>query len=162
MGTVFRSESGIGTFHEFTLFTGVITISGNAFRGSSIQEITFPGSVTTVEDSAFNGCASLKTLNINEGCQTFKSQWIWGCIPLELLVFPSTTIDITGYGLIAYRASYDVICKAVTPPSLGSSSYNQVIKSIFVPDSSVDSYKAASVWSNLSSKIKPLSEYSEE
>ena len=70
---------------------------------------------------------------------------------------------LTGYGIHPYSSSnqknYIVICRAVTPPSLGSNNYLTKLTAVYVPDDSVSAYKAASVWSGLASKIKPLSEY---
>ena len=58
------------------------------------------------------------------------------------------------------RGNLTVICRAFVPPTLsGSLSYTGNIKTLYVPDDSVDDYKAAQYWSAIASKIKPMSEY---
>lgn len=57
----------------------------------------------------------------------------------------------------------NIICRAIVPPTLNTSlGYNGIPKAIYVPDISVNAYKAADVWKNYSQYIKPLSEYVEE
>lgn len=69
---------------------------------------------------------------------------------------------MNGYSIQPYDANqrnFIVICRAVTPPSLGSNSYLTKLTTVYVPDESVSAYKSASVWSGIAAKIKPLSEY---
>ena len=76
------------------------------------------------------------------------------------------TITI-GTGLTGFTGSdvfyYDnvtMIIHATTPPTVNSSAFNRAtFIAIYVPDDSVDAYKAASIWSAQASKIHPLSEY---
>ncbi|OQA78558.1 MAG: hypothetical protein BWY30_00642 [Tenericutes bacterium ADurb.Bin239] len=42
----------------------IVDISSGAFRGSSIETITLPASVTDIGNSVFNGCSALKTVTI--------------------------------------------------------------------------------------------------
>lgn len=59
-----------------------------------------------------------------------------------------------------------IICESTTPPSINStgitSIYNNAVRNdlhIYVPDSSVNDYKTANVWSTLANYIYPISEY---
>ena len=59
-----------------------------------------------------------------------------------------------------------VVVRATTPPSLGgplmgTGSNYATIDKVYVPDLSVDAYKAATNWSQYEDIIKPLSEYVE-
>lgn len=143
-----------------------MTLSNGAFEGSGIAEITFPTSLKTIGTSvncySFRNCLNLSSIVLNEGFTTSYDRWCWGSKNITLLDFPSTTTSLQGYSIQPYDASqknYIIICRAVTPPSLGSNGYTTKVTSVYVPDESVSAYKAASVWSGLSSKIKPLSEY---
>ena len=81
---------------------------------------------------------------------------------MTLIDFPSTMKTMYGYSLHPYSANqknFIVICRAVTPPSLGSNGYLSMLTAVYVPDESVSAYKAASVWSGIAAKIKPMSEY---
>jgi hypothetical protein len=57
----------------------------------------------------------------------------------------------------------EVVVKATTPPTLDATAWSgaSALASIYVPDASVEAYKAATNWSNsnIANKIKPLSEF---
>ena len=59
IGTVFQGNSLIKTFEEFEQFKGLKSIPTNAFKGSSIQKICIPSTVTEILGEAFEGCTSL-------------------------------------------------------------------------------------------------------
>lgn len=56
-----------------------------------------------------------------------------------------------------------VVCKSITPPSLGTEVFGRCSSNlkIYVPDDSVEAYKGATNWSNYADRIHPLSEYVE-
>ena len=60
-----------------------------------------------------------------------------------------------GYSAFYYTKTY--IMHPTTPPSVVR--FDTAPTAIYVPDESVDAYKAASVWSNYASVIHPMSEY---
>lgn len=77
-----------------------------------------------------------------------------------LLILPSTLETIEAWGITKMPNLQTLIVKAVTPPSIGG--YIDIKASaIYVPDASVEAYKAASGWSSYASRIKPLSDYVE-
>ena len=77
---------------------------------------------------------------------------------------PST---ITQIGISAFyhcTALQTFIIEATTPPTLYGNAFGDTpiaskTGTIYVPDASVDTYKATSGWSNYADIIKPLSEY---
>ena len=159
VGTVFRSSS-IGDFHEFQYFTSVTSIGSNAFRSSTITGITFPDSIVSIGQYAFFSCAGLTSIKLNEGVTTVANQWIWQTNSMTLIDFPSTMTTMNGLAFQTNgRIRFTCICRAVTPPSLGDSNYTNALLAFYVPDDSVDLYKAASKWADFATKIKPLSEY---
>ena len=159
IGTAFQSSS-IGDFHEFQYFTSVTSIGTSAFRNSTITGITFPSSIKSIGVTAFNNCANLTSIKLNEGVTTVANQWIWQTNSMTLIDFPSTMTTMNGLAFQTNgRISFTCICRAVTPPSLGSSQYTTRLSAFYVPDDSVDLYKAASKWADFATKIKPLSEY---
>lgn len=105
----------------------------------------------------------MTSIKLIEGVTSTGQQWIWCSRNIVLIDLPSTIKTLTGYGIHTYdsrkEVNYKVICRAVTPPTLGSNSYLSKLTAVYVPDESVDAYKAASVWSGIAAKIKPLSEY---
>ncbi len=163
IGTVFKENTTIRKFNEFQYFTKVSSLSTNAFSKSGIAEITFPTSMRTIGQQAFLNCTRLSSLILNEGATTTKEQWVWGAKNIVLIDLPSTVTTLTGYGIQPYGSSgqknYNVICRAITPPTLGSSSYLTKLVKVYVPDNSVAAYKAANKWKDFATKIVGLSTY---
>ena len=101
-------------------------------------------------------------LAVSEGLTSIQStQWIWESTNLRLLILPSTTTDLRNDALATHGSANTttVICKAVTPPTKSTTSYYTNVADIYVPDESVDAYKAATGWSQFASKIRPISQY---
>lgn len=165
LGTFFRQNSLIKMFDEFVLFTGVSNLPNECFRESSIVNITLPPSIKSITGAykfQFMKCRNLNRLEVSEGTTSIQSmQWIWEADKLRLLILPSTISDLRSDALATHgRANTTtVICKAVTPPTKTNTSYYNNVAAVYVPDESVDAYKAATGWSQLATKIKPLSEY---
>lgn len=131
------------------------TLGQNAFYGTGIKKVIDLGRITTLPDGFFNS-------------QSSYSGVFARCTNLELIVFPATIEYIGSYCLATFSGSKlsTIICKAITPPTLGTaglggSTTNGTINSIYVPDASVTAYREASGWSAYADRIKPLSEYTE-
>ena len=79
----------------------------------------------------------------------------------KVAFLPSTISDLSGDALATHGSTNTTtaICKAVTPPTKTNTSYYNNVAAVYVPDESVDAYKAATGWSQWASNIKPLSEY---
>ena len=163
IGTAFRNNTIIRKFNEFRLFTNVTSTSSNAFGSSGISEFTVSPKFRTFAYQTFAYCTNLTEIRLTEGVTTLGDQWVWGCKNITLIDLPSTITTITSAGIHTYASSgqknYIVICRAVTPPTLGSSNYLTKLTAVYVPDESVDAYKTATKWKDFASKIRPLSGY---
>lgn len=122
-----------------------LTNLGVAFQSAGVLSATNLGSITTIvgQPRHYNGGTFAKS-------------------KLRRIVIPAT---VTSIGELAFwwcaRMEW-VQCLATTPPTLDSSAFsdtNNTFK-IYVPDASVSTYQSASNWSNFSSRIKPLSQFS--
>ena len=124
----------------------VIRLGGAAFIDSGIEVIDLPASVTSIGSSVFNALPTLKTMIIRgevvkaDGTGDGSMFKCWeNCTGLESFVMLSET-----------------------PMGFGFWMLNGTTCKIYVPDNSVDTYKAASGWSGLVNRILPLSSYSGE
>ena len=137
------ASSGARTYFaalNMTLGSRVKTICDNAFRDSQI--IHFDASQSIVETIGEYGLYSAVV-----GYNTSYDAWI---------KLPSTILSI---GANALSSCYcNLFVYATNPPSIESNTLNNTIKGIFVPSSSVETYKAATNWSVYANKIKPMSE----
>ena len=117
--------------------------------GSSITAITLPSVKTMAATSGYEGifsnCQNLTLVDIGENC---------------------TSIGSSSFGrFVGTRGNnITVIVRATTPPSLGGPLINTgwvyaTVGRLYVPDASVNAYKAATNWSRYADIIYPLSEY---
>ena len=155
MGTVFQNTA-ITKFNELYFFENATTPGRSFYQVPSLREISLPKKMTaTIGGTApFNGCSNLKVY-CAEGLLSVVYASFNNCTGTTI-VLPSTLTSIAGTAL--YSGSYVIICKAVTPPTLGNSNTNKMT-AVYVPDESVAAYKAATNWSAIASKIYPLSDY---
>ncbi len=65
----------------------VVSISNNAFeRCSSLESVTILAQIKTIPDSCFDGCKSLKTVNM-PSVENIERSAFWGCSSLESFDF---------------------------------------------------------------------------
>ena len=106
----------------------------DCFSETLIEKIISLGKITDVPYNAFRNCKNLMFIRI-----------------------PAT---VTSMQMTAFADNYMnriLIMEPVTPPSINGTFNNTY--DIYVPDDSVEDYKAASNWSSAASKIHPMSEY---
>ena len=118
---------------------GVETIGTAAFQNcSALISITLPNAVTTITSNAFNS-SGITSITIPSPVTSIGSNAFYNCTYL-------------GY----------VVIQATTPPTLGNGNVFSRTNNcpIYVPDESVEAYKAAANWSSLASRIFPLSDFS--
>lgn len=146
---------------SITLPSSVSSIGNSAFNGSGVEHIVIPGAVTALGESVFQA-SKLKSFVAEEGLVTLGSNTLfYNATSLVFVDLPSTVSSIARNTFNGCRALTTIICRATTPPTVGASAFYGVPSacSIYVPDSAVAAYKAASEWSSRASYIKPLSQY---
>ena len=78
----------------------------------------------------------------------------------KAIALPKTLISISNYVFRNNTTEFSVLLYAETPPKLEWASLNGAGSAKFyVPDDNVNAYKSAEYWSNVSSRIFPMSEY---
>ena len=149
--SLFR-ESGITSF---TIPSGV-TIGPVVFRDCTDLQTVVIGSNTGA--SCFFGCSSLSNVTIQEGVTELASQSFRNTA-IIIIDLPST---ITSIGSEQFRGCDQlntIIIRATTPPT-GNDWYAGLNgnATIYVPDASVNDYKASTAFSALSSRIFGISQ----
>ena len=115
-----------------------------------VTKLVIPNDVTEIKDYAFSGCSGLTSIEIPNSVTSIGYDAFYNCSGLKKVVIGNS---VTSIGMSAFddcSGLTSIICKAVTPPTLSSSSFSGVSKSIplYVPEESVETYKAAQYWSN--------------
>lgn len=126
---------------EVIIPDGITTIGDETFkRKSNLTKVVIPGSVVNLGQKVFSYCTSLKDIVFEDGdIESLGSQWCIGSSSSN-----DTYTDVT-------LKFTDV------KPLTNTMGWNSNVRNYFVPDNLVDSYKSATNWSSMSSKIKPFS-----
>lgn len=125
-----------------------------------ITELNIPGTVTddgvvyTVKEIgglAFQMAEQLTKVTIGEGVETIGGNAFYWCDSIKELTLPSTLTSIGRMAFYWCDVLEKVTCYAVNPPAAGSDAFEfdtVTTVPIYVPEDSVDAYKAADEWSD--------------
>lgn len=140
-----------------TIPNTVSSIESYTFNGcSSLTSVTIPNTVTYFGPSSFHNCSSLTSVTIPSGTTVIANNAFKGC-GLTSLTIPSSVTTIGNTTFNACSSLTFITVNATTPPSLGSSVFNNTNDCpIYVPSESVAAYKAATNWSTYESRIYPI------
>lgn len=135
----FSSNSNLRRFPEFKWFVGMRDLLRYAFRYCpNLEEIELPKNLTFIGAQCFDGDKKLG---------------------------PDFVIPV-GVAEIDWYAFHDCtgikrmkVLNPIPPTGTGDPS---AVTQFYVPDKSVEAYKAADIWSGLASKIHPMSEWVDE
>lgn len=186
LGGVFSQNEDIESFLELDYFTGVTELVDDEFNGcSKLHSIGLTNIVTlgarALRNTVLSGALTLPA------CKTIGNS-AFAYVPMESIVLPLCetltgndcfynntllkTIDfgalkkVEGFGFMTGASSLQsIIIRSATPPTFvrpatSDGHFSQVPDTclIYVPDESVDTYKAAAVWKTRAAYIRPLSE----
>ena len=136
--------------------------TGVCYSNNALEELDIRSAITLGGTSAFYNCTSLTKVNIISA-QTIGMYYFASCTSLPFVELGSNIAQIDEQVFFNCSSLAAVIIRATTPPTLVKANAfggsNQCF--IYVPDASVNAYKTATNWSQLSDRIKPLSEYVE-
>lgn len=126
-----------------------------------INELRMPNLKGTLRANSFTATTMTRVENLGAITHIAETGYNKGVFPksLQFLRLPSTLTDITNYAFQINTNLQVVICEAVVPPTAAQGIFNGSSCPIYVPDESVEAYKAATNWSGYASRIKGISEY---
>jgi len=146
----------------------VTAIGNQAFhQTSNLKSITLPSNLVSIGIYAFNLSGLQMSLILPNKLETIGISAFDSC-RVPNITIPSSVTEIGGTAFYQGLGTGEsnpiqyVICRPTVPPTLGSGAFGDSKHTasypIYVPDESINSYKAATNWSNYASRIKPLSE----
>ena len=136
-----------------TIPNGVTSIGDYTFQGcSGLTSVTIPNGVTNIGASAFSQCTGLTSITIPENVTSIGNYAFQNCSGLNSITIPENVTSIGNYAFSGC-SNLDFIHFASATPKLSYSWPS--IAFLYVPDESVDAYKAA--WTSFANHIFPES-----
>ena len=101
--------------------------------------------------------STLVSAEIGTLCTSIGNGAFYGCSSLTSIDIPSSVTSI-GNDVFKDCSSFaSIVVHSTTPPTLGSDTFNNTNNCpIYVPSTSVDTYKSATSWSNYVSRIQAI------
>jgi hypothetical protein len=121
---------------------------------SGLTSMTIPFGVTFLGWYCFMGCSGLTSITIPSSVTSFGNDCFNGCSKLTSLAIPSSVSSLGTSCFEGCSGITSISCYATTPPSCQNSFYgiNTSTCNLYVPQASIDLYKAADGW-NIFSNI---------
>ena len=135
--------------------------NGNEFRNTALENVTLNENLPSVPTACFYNCNNLTSIIIPNSVKTISSSAFRRCKLLSTVVIGSgvESIGTKAFAKSTNQSKITVTIYAITPPTIQSDTFTSTfVNAIYVPDESVEAYKAADVWSTFANKIKPISE----
>lgn len=125
------------------------------------HEVTYSFVDTTeIGDRAFNICDWMTSINIPStlSITSIGQNAFYNCVRLTSFEIPASVISIGMAAFYNCTGFTSITSLNTTPPTLGTNVFQNVPATctIYVPDASVNAYKAASGWSDRADYIQPI------
>lgn len=143
---------------EIKLPDGLMSIGEDAFYNcSALTCIKLPEGLKEIKNKTFYGCRSLTNITFPDGLESIELGACWECNLLTTITFPQSMKTINDAFSRGCTSLTTITCLAKTPPALTLSSFPFIVKVIYVPAVSVETYKAtSSFWSRYADKITAM------
>lgn len=148
------------TEFEVTDFPASSASNYRFYQRVGLKSVVMDNTITSIGERCFGGCTNLESIVISSNLTSIGFGAFDVCNALKNITIPSSVTSIAGYAFSGCRGLVYMIFEPTTPPTLAASTVfvNTNNCPIYVPDASVNDYKAANVWSGFASRIFPLSD----
>ena len=144
--------------------SGVTSIGENAFNNTpwwntySADTSHHYGNIIYINDIAYKATSSgITSCTFRDGTVSIGELAFVDCTGLTSITIPDTITTIGKYAFISCTSLTGVTVNAVNPPTLGEYTFDNTNNCpIYVPASSLESYKSASGWSQYANRIFPI------
>ena len=128
------------------------TASNTLIEGWEFSSI--PNSITSLGEGAFSGCYDMKSFNIPSSVTRIGSEAFWGC-GLTSVSIPESVTSIGTYAFYCTSLKSMYCYGKTAPKTEGEIFYDVNLNrvTLFVPEESIDAYKAKEPWKSFGNII---------
>ena len=116
---------------SYTVLPGTKTVAHSACRGGALETVTIPGSVTLIDQYAFNDCANLKSINLSYGLEHIKDS-AFARTAIEEIVIPESVTKMNHLIFSGCTQLKKVVFLGY-PPTFGSSVFSDEETTVYYP-----------------------------
>lgn len=167
LNQVFQGNTTITSFDELQYFTGLTELRGYAanhligntnyftyhgdFRGcSNLSSIVIPQNIVVIGPGyVFENCSTLTSIEIPNSVVSMGNCLFRGCASLNTVVIGNSVESIGNQSFYECSNLSSLTVYAITPPTLGTDVFYNVVKTIpvHVYETTIPAYQSASGWS---------------
>lgn len=127
-----------------------------AYANASGSTYSIIRGITDIASAAFSGCVDLTKITIPDSIINIGYNSFARCTGLTCVTIPAQVATINDFAFEDCDNLYFVFCKATTPPTISSYSFNNDVddRVYYVPESAVNIYKADLNWSKYADEIE--------
>ena len=118
-----------------------------------MTEWAVPSGVTIIESNTFDDCYYVTSIELPSGLISIESSAFIRCRSLASITIPASLESLYSSAFSGCSSLSSIECLAANPPKGGSNMFYGTSCPIYVPESSVDKYKAAAYWSDYKDRI---------
>ena len=123
LGTAFKGITNIRNFQEFYYFTGITTLSDDAFNGcTNLTSIRLPKALKAIGARSFKGCEKLTQLALSTGLITIGEEAFCGCKTLGDMILP-TNLKAIEAGTFRDCAAFTSVDLPISVTSIGNEAF---------------------------------------
>ena len=132
-----------------TIGNSVTTIGNWAFAScTGLTEVSIPNSVTTIGDGAFDSCTGLTKVTIPNSVTIIANNAFNGCAQMESVTIGEKVESIGESAFAKCDNLTAVISKAVTPPQIWATTFDDYFIPLYVPAGCKPKYAETKYWRN--------------
>ena len=123
LGTAFKGITNIRNFQEFYYFTGITTLSDDAFNGcTNLTSIRLPKALKAIGARSFKGCEKLTQLALPTALITIGEEAFCGCKTLGDMILP-TNLKAIEAGTFRDCAAFTSVDLPISVTSIGNEAF---------------------------------------
>lgn len=120
------------------------------YDDGTLLSVKLPNTINSIGKKSFYSCKGLTSIEMSDSLQIIGDYAFYYCSALKEITIPVKCSQLGNYALESCTGLKSITVKNPTPPTLGSSPFNNISEYIYiyVPEGSAENYTAHDVWND--------------